>query len=560
MCGISFYWARESSPSVETLEHLLKWGEVRGTDAVGYVIVGEDNKNKLKILDKLKEPYLVRASDLAQRIHTKLRKGDVLLVNHRAAPEQEVPSTDIDSIQPIIDENNEIILIHNGSVSSFIYNELKDKYPRNSKIDSEAIIWAYLYHNKNMKKTMEYLSGGFSFLLLDMVKEKIYAVASHNPLYCGYVRGHGMFFSSMREAIFETISSIKGLFLEKNNISVWEDYYCQEIPEFSITEIDIHSGMRNECSFTPRYIHPNYDPLEINRVTPRRKESCVLVSASGGLDSTTTLALLKEAGYNVHAVHFSYGHRGQECELVSIRKICEILDIPLSIFDIEKNMKLLDQNSMLTNNQHAITTGTEKHLKTTIAWTCFRNGFFLTYMGALAESLIINKRYWEVYLTGGFLNLSESGVYSDNSERFMNSFIKFARFASIVGTKIKPLYACANLLKTEQYHLLNKLGLLDQLAPWMISCDRPKLINGIPHNCSKDGIPACGSGLLSYWACRLSGVKDNRRYYEVHDPNYKAFVPDHDSMRVKNICTEEVLKKIQIHTLNMRILQRKLGV
>ena len=147
--------------------------------------------------------------------------------------------------------------------------------------------------------------------------------------------------------------------------------------------------------------------------------------------------------------------------------------------------------------------------------------------------------------------------YPDNSERFIDSFIKFSHFASIVGTKIKPLYTCANLLKTEQYILLNKLDYLTQLSKWLVSCDRPMLINGIPHNCSKDGKPACGSGAQSYWAAKMAGVADTRNYYVVDDEEYKIFEPN-SSLSVKQISTDDILAKLQIHPLNLRILQRKL--
>jgi 7-cyano-7-deazaguanine synthase len=538
-------------PDKSAIETLLKYGELRGSDSVGFCIIGKYD-NICTVVDSQKIQGKSNADEMSKRIVSSMNLGDIVLVNHRAAPETEPEVTGRSTIQPIIDEENNIALIHNGSVSSFIYNELKAHFEPKSDLDSEAIIWAYLYFGRNMRRAMEYLSGGFSFILVDMNKEKIYSVASHGPLFSGYVKGHGLFFSSMRNGIYATVSKLKGMPIERQNIFVWEDYYCRSIPEYSISEIDIPSGSINEFSFTPRYIHPKWDPLK--NVGGRQK---VLVSASGGLDSSTTLAILKKSGYDVTAVHFKYGHRGQDCEEVAVENVCKILDIELVKFDIENNMNVLDSDSMLISKDHKITTGTEKDLKTTIAWTCFRNGLFVSYMGALAESLIINKGYGDVYLTGGFMNLSESSTYPDNSERFIDSFMKFAKFASIAGTRIKPLYACANLLKVEQYILLNKLGCLKEISPWLISCDRPMLINGIPHNCSKDGKPACGSGLLSWWASKMAGVDDLRNYYEVEDEEYKAFEPK-STFNVKQVKIEDILAKLQIDPLNIRILQRKL--
>ena len=166
------------------------------------------------------------------------------------------------------------------------------------------------------------------------------------------------------------------------------------------------------------------------------------------------------------------------------------------------------------------------------------------------------------------MNLSESGSYPDNSERFIDSAMKFFKF-SVTGTRLRPLYGMCNILKTEQYVLLNSLGWLEKLSPWLISCDRPIVeservwdeIDGghveyHPKNCSKDGKPACGSGLLSYWAAKMAGVPDLRRYYEVNDPEYKAFKPSSD-LSVKDINVDHIISRILIPEKYLEILRNK---
>ena len=475
--------------------------------------------------------------------------------NHRAAPETEPNVNDLVDIgsvvQPII--NKDIILIHNGSVSNKIYNDLFERYGKDktSDLDSEAIIWAYLDNNRNMQQTMKYLSGGFAFLMVDMTKNKLYAVCTHNPLYCGYVRGYGMFWSSIEEAIWSTISLLKGTKIDRHNMSVFEDYYCRMVPHDTIEEIDLDTGLINEFKFEPRYITPNWDPY-VNSVT--KKSNTVLVAASGGLDSTTSLAVLKYSGFAPIAVHFKYGHRGQDCELTAISTICNMLNIPLKVFDIETIVKDLDKDGMLTTKDSKIITGTEDGLKTTAAWTTWRNGLFLSYMGAYAESLIVKHNYDTIYITGGFMQLSESASFGDNSERFLQSFLKFNRFASICGNRVKPLYGCCDLLKSEQYILLDNMKLLKKLSPFMISCDRPKLINGYPHNCQKNGKPACGSGALSYWASKIAGVDDNRKYYEVDDNDYTLYTP-RSTLEEKNFNIYDIVDRISIPSGNKKMLK-----
>ena len=117
----------------------------------------------------------------------------------------------------------------------------------------------------------------------------------------------------------------------------------------------------------------------------------VLVSCSGGMDSSTTLSILKLAEYeNIRAVHFKYGHRGEECEETAITNVCKVMEIPLTVFDISENYKAMgvEDISMLANKDSKIITGTEAGLKTTAAWHPARNLLFMNYMIALAESEI----------------------------------------------------------------------------------------------------------------------------------------------------------------------------
>jgi len=558
MCGISGYFARESKPNKGILRGLFEEGSKRGTDGFGWVLI-----HRKQCISHRKYKGLPDFRDVLHGMPVTLELGDIILSNSRAAPETEsaVNESKLEqTVQPVILDDQGLYLVHNGSCSNFIVNELKKKYTFQTDIDSEAILWAYIKFGRNMQEAMEYLSGGFAFLMMDTIKNKLFAVTTHNPLYTGYVRGHGLFFSSTEEGVLQTVSKLKGVTINKNTLTVWEDYYIHQISENTIQEIDLDSGMVNEYKFEPRYVTSTYDCYnkEMN------DKPVVLVASSGGLDSSTTLAALKEAEMNPVAVHFKYGHRGQEAEEIAIREVVKLLDIPLYTFNISENMKILD-SGMLTDKDAKIITGTDAGLKTTAAWTVYRNHLFMTYMGALAESLIMKDNYSQVFLTGGFMNLSESGSYPDNSERFIDAAMKFFKF-SITGTRLRPLYGMCNILKTEQYVLLNELGWLEKLSPWLVSCDRPITqaviaehwgdSNRIPLNCSKDGKPACGSGLLSYWAAKMAGVPDLRRYYNVNDPEYKAFEPN-SSLSVKDIDIDHIISRIMIPEKYLEILRNK---
>ncbi len=261
----------------------------------------------------------------------------------------------------------------------------------------------------------------------------------------------------------------------------------------------------------------------------------ILVACSSGLDSTSTLKILQLAGYeNIIAAHFRYGTRSDEAEFMAITNICNKLEIELKVFDVqglysEMNVKSI---SMLADENAEIVTGTSKGLKTTAAWHPARNMLFQTIMMTFAEAEIIKHDYSTVYFSAGWNQLTESSVYPDNTPYFIDSCLQMAKYGTLVGDRFKILYCLSNLMKTEQYVLAKDLGFLD-LFDMCISCDRAKVIDGIPCNCSKDGIPACGSGLLSYWSEKMLDIETNRNFYVVDDPSYVAYVPTHIKSKFK---------------------------
>ncbi len=258
-------------------------------------------------------------------------------------------------------------------------------------------------------------------------------------------------------------------------------------------------------------------------------EELCLVSCSGGLDSSTTLAILKLAGYkNIIACHFDYGCRSGAAEKIAITNICKELDIPLKIFDISNLMKSIDTTSMLMDENAKVTTGTSDDIKSTAAWVHNRNGLFMNIMAAFAEAQVFQYDYDKILLLGGWMQLSESGIYTDNSEYFTSAAMEFFKYATLIGNRLEPCYGLSDLMKFEQFALIKEFH-LEQAYRHAISCDRAKVIDGVPCNCMKNGIPACGSGLLSYWGSKMVGMDDTkiRNFYEVNDPDLKILEPEH---------------------------------
>jgi len=283
-----------------------------------------------------------------------------------------------------------------------------------------------------------------------------------------------------------------------------------------------------------------------------------LVSCSGGLDSTTTLAMLKLAGYeNIIACHFDYGCRSGEAEKIAITNICKELNVPLKIFDISNLMKDIDTTSMLMDKDAPVTTGTSEDIKSTAAWVHGRNMIFLTIMASFAEAQVMQKDYNKVLILGGMLQLSESGVYPDNSEYFLNSFLELCKYGTLIGNRIEPCFGLSDLMKKEQFALIKEFNLIHAYKH-AISCDRAKVIDGVPCNCMKDGIPACGSGLLSYWGSKMVGMDDTkiRNFYEINDPDFKPLIPGHLNKESESYDIHKIIDRIHFPKDKLENLHR----
>ncbi len=540
MCGIAAFVARESIPDETILTKLLESTERRGTDGFGVVIV---NRHKIKVYKTL-DLYTSKLADVMEFVNDNLKIGDILIAISRAAPETE-PSSSYKNLQPIVNKELGLALVHNGAVSNNIYEEIKNRsdndYTYISDIDSEAILSAYTFFGKNIKTTCQYLSGGFASIMYDQQQHQLYYWTDHKPLAQAYIRGIGYFLASDNDVLGDIIEDVTGC--KRDGICLWEDWYHHYISGHRIKKLDIDSGFITNIKYSPRYVTQNWD----SNYSVSRNQELVLVAASGGMDSSLTLAMLKYAGYNnIMACHFRYGHRGQDAELIAITNVCKELDISLKIFDIESTMRSIDASTMLMNKDAPITTGTIAGLKTLHAWTPCRNIQFLTWMMTYAEAEVLKHNYESVSLMGGFLQLTESGTYLDNSEYFISSYINMLRYGSIIGDRIKINYGLSNLMKSDQYYLI-KMFKLENMYKYTISCDRPIVKDGVAYNCANDNKPACGSGLLSYWAGKLVGIEEMkiRSYYQIIE-DYKAYVPDHMN-------NDHVSKKI-IYNIIDRIL------
>ena len=111
-----------------------------------------------------------------------------------------------------------------------------------------------------------------------------------------------------------------------------------------------------------------------------KKAVCII---SGGMDSALSAKIAEKSGYEIIALHFNYGQRTQEKELVCFRKIAA--DVNASK-QYEIDLPFFEQigASALTDRSIEVPTGGLEE-GVPVTYVPFRNGIFLSIAASIAE-------------------------------------------------------------------------------------------------------------------------------------------------------------------------------
>ncbi len=214
---------------------------------------------------------------------------------------------------------------------------------------------------------------------------------------------------------------------------------------------------------------------------------------SGGLDSTTCLALAKHEGFECHALSFNYGQK-HSTELHAAKKIATKFNANHTII----NMPIWQLcESALTNANISIPDYDNKN-EIPITYVPARNTIFLSLALSLAESIKSD----DIFI--GVSAVDYSG-YPDCRPEYINAFQKLANLATKIGTEennIKIHAPLINLSKAETIQLGLKLGV--NYAD-TVSCYRA---NTKGYACGK-----CDSCILRKKGFNEAKVMDNTFYY-----------------------------------------------
>jgi 7-cyano-7-deazaguanine synthase len=112
-----------------------------------------------------------------------------------------------------------------------------------------------------------------------------------------------------------------------------------------------------------------------------QKKAVIIIS--GGMDSSLCGYIAKNSGYELIALHFSYGQLTEKRELKSFRDITKSLDV-LKTFELDISfIKKIGGSALTDKDLDVPITGIEQGVP--ITYVPYRNGIFLSIATAVAE-------------------------------------------------------------------------------------------------------------------------------------------------------------------------------
>jgi len=221
-----------------------------------------------------------------------------------------------------------------------------------------------------------------------------------------------------------------------------------------------------------------------------------VVLLSGGLDSATTLAIVKDEGYEVFALSFRYGQR-HEIEIAAAQQVAKslgvsrhcVLEIDLRAFGGSALTDMIDVPK--NRGEDEMASGIP------VTYVPARNTIFLSY--ALAWAEVIGAH--DIFV--GVNALDYSG-YPDCRPEFIAQFEKLAQLATKAGVEGTHYRIHAPLIEMTKAQIIRKGAKLGVQFSLTMSCYDPTSDGGA---CGE-----CDSCLLRRKGFREAGIGDPTHY------------------------------------------------
>ncbi len=232
-----------------------------------------------------------------------------------------------------------------------------------------------------------------------------------------------------------------------------------------------------------------------------------IVLLSGGLDSTTVLALAQKQGFATYALSFDYGQR-HDIELESAKKVAalykvndhKIATIDLRIFG---GSALTDEISVPKNQ--STSDSQEASNKIPVTYVPARNTIFLSYALAYAETI----QAFDIFIG---VNAVDYSNYPDCRPDFINTFEKLATLATAAGAAGKGNFKIhAPLMNWSKKEIIENGIAIGVDYSQTHSCYDPVFANDKIYSCGK-----CDSCQLRLAGFAAANKKDPILYLNSH--------------------------------------------
>lgn len=219
------------------------------------------------------------------------------------------------------------------------------------------------------------------------------------------------------------------------------------------------------------------------------KKAVVLLS--GGIDSSTTIAIAMAEGYEIYAISFNYGQR-HKVELISAEKIAKIIGVKKHLI-VSFDMRSIGGSALTTK----VDVPKNEIEGIPITYVPARNTIFLSFALAWAEVLFCPS----IFIGA---NIMDYSGYPDCRPEYLHAFETMANLATKVAVEGKIKFKIeAPLLYLTKAEIIRKgiaLG-LDYSLTW--SCYDPQGESENPTPCLK--CPSCVYRLKGF---EEAGIKD----------------------------------------------------
>lgn len=322
--------------------------------------------------------------------------------------------------QPMSDNEGKIWIVYNGEVYNFsaLRKELEKKYTFRSRTDTEVLIYLYKEYGKDM---VHKLRGMFAFAIWDDTTKELWLVRDRigiKPLYYTFVDGTFIFASEIKailkhpsikrevnedgfyhylsflttpppQTLFEGIYKIPAghmLTLNKNGNYKLEQYW------------DVFDNVKplygkDEKFYTERLLELLRESVKLRMVS----DVPIGVFLSGGIDSSTNVALFSEFTNDIKT--FSIGYKDQEKynEFRYARKVADIFKTKHYevIIDVEDLIDFLEQMVYYQDEPIADPVCVPVYFVSKLAKD---NGVTVCQVGEGADELFCGYRYWKYIL------------------------------------------------------------------------------------------------------------------------------------------------------------------